>query len=153
MREHTKHPYKICTHLVGRKINSSLLMYQCCIMLVVFHNILIFMTELKKSNDTTTICGNLFRRKGSPIFARKLDSCVRKMGSNICYGVNKWHAEYNLFAKFGRIWDTTEDKINEQCRIGDTCFISLATIGGNLYTRHPKLLIMYTNTLMIFCHQ
>ena len=26
--------------------------------------------------------------------------------------------------------------IPKKCRIGDTCFISLATIGGNLYTRH-----------------
>ena len=26
----------------------------------------------------------------------------------------------------------------KECRIGDTCFTSLATIGGNLYTRHPN---------------
>ena len=25
-----------------------------------------------------------------------------------------------------------------ECRIGDSCLTSLATIGGNLYTRHPK---------------
>ena len=28
--------------------------------------------------------------------------------------------------------------IPNECRIGDTCFTSLSTIGGNLYTRHPK---------------
>ena len=28
--------------------------------------------------------------------------------------------------------------IPNECRIGDTCFTSLATIGGNLYTRHAK---------------
>ena len=28
--------------------------------------------------------------------------------------------------------------ISNECRIGDTCFTSLATIGGNLYTRHAK---------------
>ena len=28
--------------------------------------------------------------------------------------------------------------IPHECRIGDTYFTSLATIGGNLYTRHPK---------------
>ena len=28
--------------------------------------------------------------------------------------------------------------IPKECRIGDTCFTSLATIGGNLYTRNPN---------------
>ena len=28
--------------------------------------------------------------------------------------------------------------IPKECRIGDTCFTSLETIGGNLYTRHVK---------------
>ena len=28
--------------------------------------------------------------------------------------------------------------IPKECRIGETCFTSLATIGGNLYTRHMK---------------
>ena len=28
--------------------------------------------------------------------------------------------------------------IPKECRIGDTCFTLLATIGGNLYTRHVK---------------
>ena len=34
--------------------------------------------------------------------------------------------------------DKSRENIPEQCRIGDTCFMSLATIGGNLFTRHPK---------------
>ena len=34
--------------------------------------------------------------------------------------------------------DKAKEKIPEQCRIVDTCFTSLATIGGNLYTRHAK---------------
>ena len=28
--------------------------------------------------------------------------------------------------------------IPEECRIGDTCFTSLETIGGNLFPRHAK---------------
>ena len=28
--------------------------------------------------------------------------------------------------------------IPKECRIGDTCFTSFETIGGNLYTRHTK---------------
>ena len=34
--------------------------------------------------------------------------------------------------------DKAKYKIPIQCRIGDTCFTSLATIGGNLFTIHPK---------------
>ena len=38
----------------------------------------------------------------------------------------------------GRIMEETKVMIPKECRIGDTCFTSLATIGGNLYTRHVK---------------
>ena len=38
----------------------------------------------------------------------------------------------------GRIINQAKMMIPEECRIGDTCLTSLATIGGNLYTRHPK---------------
>ena len=51
----------------------------------------------------------------------------------------------------GKCLDTEKEKITKQCRIVDTCFMSLALIGGNLYKMHPKILIMYTKTLMIFC--
>ena len=34
--------------------------------------------------------------------------------------------------------DKSNEKIPKQCRIGDKCFMSLATIGGNLFTRHPE---------------
>ena len=36
--------------------------------------------------------------------------------------------------------DTAKERIPKQCRIGDTCFISLATIGGYLFMIHPKKL-------------
>ena len=38
----------------------------------------------------------------------------------------------------GRTMDKAKEMIPNEGRIGDTCFTSLATIGGNLYTRHPK---------------
>ena len=44
-REHTKQQHIICTSLVGRRSNSNLLMFQCWVMVVVFHNILRFMTQ------------------------------------------------------------------------------------------------------------
>ena len=34
--------------------------------------------------------------------------------------------------------EKAKEKITKQCRIGDTCFTSLATIGGNLYTKNAK---------------
>ena len=36
----------ICTILVGRHNNSSMMMFQCWVMVVVFHNILSFITQL-----------------------------------------------------------------------------------------------------------
>ena len=38
----------------------------------------------------------------------------------------------------GKVLDTTKQKIPKKCRIGDTCFTSLETIVGKLYTIHPK---------------
>ena len=38
----------------------------------------------------------------------------------------------------GRIMNESKTMIPKECRIGDTCFTSLTTIGGNLYTRHVK---------------
>ena len=36
------------------------------------------------------------------------------------------------------IMNKAKENIPKQCRIGDTCFTSLETIGVNLFTRHPK---------------
>ena len=38
----------------------------------------------------------------------------------------------------GSTMDKEKEMIPKECRVGDTCFTSLATIGGNLYTRHVK---------------
>ena len=38
----------------------------------------------------------------------------------------------------GSMVDKAKEKIPKQCRIGDTCFTSVTTIGVNLFTRHPK---------------
>ena len=45
MREHKKQPYRICTSFFGRHNNTSLLIFQCWVMIVVFHNILSFMIQ------------------------------------------------------------------------------------------------------------
>ena len=36
--------------------------------------------------------------------------------------------------------DRSKENIPKQCIIGDTCFTSLETIGGNLFIRHPNIL-------------
>ena len=38
----------------------------------------------------------------------------------------------------GSLLGKSKEKITKQCIIGDTCFMSLAKIWGNLFTRHPK---------------
>ena len=38
----------------------------------------------------------------------------------------------------GRTMEKAKKMIPKECRISDACFMSLATIGGNLYTRHVK---------------
>ena len=38
----------------------------------------------------------------------------------------------------GWTMDKAKDNISIQCIIGDTCFTSLESIGGNLYTRHAN---------------
>ena len=38
----------------------------------------------------------------------------------------------------GKNLDDAKENILKECRICDACFTSLATIGENLFTRHPK---------------
>ena len=40
----------------------------------------------------------------------------------------------------GTLLDKVKEEIPKQYKIGDTCFTSLANIGGNLFTRHQKKL-------------
>ena len=43
-----------------------------------------------------------------------------------------------FWKNLGSIMDKSKEKIPKQCRIGGTCFTSLATIGSNLLTRHQN---------------
>ena len=47
-------------------------------------------------------------------------------------------ATIDNWKNFGWTMDKSKANIPKQCRIGDTSFTSLATIGVNLYTRHAK---------------
>ena len=44
----------------------------------------------------------------------------------------------HYWKKLGSTMDKAKEMIPKECRIGETCFMSCANIGGNLYTRHPK---------------
>ena len=49
------------------------------------------------------------------------------------------------------IMDKAKEKIPKQCRIGDTYFTSLETIGGNLFTGNPRNINhihIYSNDLL-----
>ena len=48
-------------------------------------------------------------------------------------------------AEFGEILDTAKENIPKQFIIADTCFTSLATTGGGLFTRHAKDIIHLHN--------
>ena len=49
------------------------------------------------------------------------------------------------------IMDKSKENIPKECRIGDTCFTSLATIEGKFRQDMQRILIMYTKTVNIFC--
>ena len=109
------------------------------------------MVELKESNVTTSIRGKLFRWKESLIFARKLDSCISKIIWNICYGVNKWHAKYKKLAEFGKKWILKKRRFLNNAVLMIR-FLHHWQLSEEVYTLDiQKRLIMYTNTLMIFC--
>ena len=76
--------------------------------------------------------------KGRQFLQKNIYSCIRQIIWNIYYGFNKWHANYKYWHNLGAFLDKAKEKIHEQFRIGDTCFTSLETIGGNLFARHPK---------------
>ena len=139
--------------MVGRKINSSLLMYQCWFVVVVFQNILSFMKQLNIyiSNVTTSICGKLFRWKGSPIFAKNwILALAKSVETFVMMSISEMPTIkycYNL----GTMMDTTKYKIlkNAEVVIRVLCNWQLLE---EIYTQDiQKILIMYTKTVMIFC--
>ena len=80
MREHAKKTYRIFTRLVGRHNSSSMLMYQCWFMVVVFHNILTFMTEFKKYQILPRpYKGSYSGEKGHPFFSRTMYSFISQI--------------------------------------------------------------------------
>ena len=54
----------------------------------------------------------------------------------LCF--NKWHANYKILSNFGKKLDKARENIPKQYIIGDACFKSLATIGGNSFTKHTN---------------
>ena len=51
----------------------------------------------------------------------------------------------------GKIWILQKRIFLNNAELVIHVFTSLEIIGGNLFTRHPKILIVYTKTVMIFC--
>ena len=76
--------------------------------------------------------------KGRHFLQKNIYSCIRQIIWNIYYGFNKWHANYKYWHNLGTFLDKAKEKIHEQFIIGDTCFMSLVTIGGDFFTIHSN---------------
>ena len=70
-----------------------------------------------------------------------MDCGFSKIGWNIFVGVDKWPGKCKVLVEFGKMLISAKDKISKECRIRDTCFRSLATIGRNFLSNHPNNLI------------
>ena len=139
MRENTEQQYKQCTSLVGRHNNSSLMMFQCWVMVVVFHNILSFMIQIKKFQMLPRPYVESYSgEKGHQILQKPWIIALAKSIETFIEVSMIEMPTIKYWQNLGRIMNQAKMMIPEECRIGDTCFTSLATIGGNLYTRHPK---------------
>ena len=105
MIEHTEQQYRIRTRLVGRHNTSSMLMFQCWVMVAVFHNILSFMIQLKKYIKCYHVhMWEAIQVKRVTNFSQIMDSCISKTSWNIYYGFNKWHANYKTLENFGKYY-------------------------------------------------
>ena len=102
MREGTKHRYKICTRLVGSQITQSMLIYNCWVMVVLFHNILSSMTKLKININCYHVhMWEVILVKGVTIVFKKYGLLHYQNLLKHFYGVNKWNAKYKILAEFG----------------------------------------------------
>ena len=76
--------------------------------------------------------------KGSPIFHEPwIISLDKSVETFLMVSISDM-PDIKYWQNLGIIMDKAKEKIPKQYRTGDTCFTSLATIGGNLFTRHPK---------------
>ena len=139
MRENTDQQYKIYIKLVGRHNNSSMLMFQCWVMVVVFHNILSFMIPIKKIQMLPRpYVGSYSGEKGHQILHQPWIIALAK-SIEIFIEVSIIETPtIKYWQNLGRIMNHAKAMIPVECIIGDSCFTSLENIKGNLYTRHLK---------------
>ena len=139
MRENKKQQYRICTSLVGRQNTSSLLMFQCLVMVVVFHNILSFMIQIKKNQMVPRpYVGSYLGEKGIKFLHKPWIIALSKSVENFIFVSISDIPTIEYWQNLGTTMDKAKETIPKECRIGDTCFTSFVTIGDNLYTRHSK---------------
>ena len=85
------------------------------------------------SNVITYICGKLSGERGHQIFRQP---CIIVLSKSIETFIIVSMIEMptiKYWQNLGRIMNEAKMVIPKECRIGDTCFTSLATIGGNLF--------------------
>ena len=130
MRENRGQQYKICTSLVGSRNFPSLLIFQCWVIVVVFHNILSFMIQIKKFTMLPRpYVGSYSGEKGRQFLQKpwilELAKSVETFILVSIYDI----PTIKYWKILGWTMDKAKDNIPKQCIIGDTCFTSLATIG------------------------
>ena len=125
--------------MVGRHNSSSPLMFRCWFIVMVFHNIFSLMTELIIYIKCYHVhMWEVIQVKRVANFSRTIYYWIIPISWNVWYGFNNWHANCTILAKFGDFLYKSKENVPKQFIICDTCFTSLATIGGNLFTRHTN---------------
>ena len=136
MREHKKQQYRICTSLVGRH-NSS-------IPLMLGHGFGVssypqFYDRIKTNQMLPRpYLGSYIGEKGHQFLQEPWIIALAK-SVETCFMVSISDTPtIKYWQNLESMMDKSKEKIPKKCRIGDTCFTTLADIGGNLFTRNLK---------------
>ena len=114
-------------------------MFQFWVMVVVFHNILSFMiTKEKNQMLPLPYVGSYLSEKGHQFFHKPWILALSKSFEIFILVSISDMPTIKYSQNLGRTTEKSKEMIPKECRIGDICFTSLATIRGNLYTRHAN---------------
>ena len=82
--------------------------------------------------------GRYSGEKGCQFFPTTMYSCIRKPVEIFITVSISDMLTIKYWQSLGIFMETAKDNIPKKFSVGDTYFSSLTTIGGNLFTRHPK---------------
>ena len=82
--------------------------------------------------------GNYSGQKGHGILQQPWIIALAKLVGTFIMVLIRDMPTIKYWQNLGSTMDKAKETIPKECRIGDTCFTSLETVEGNLYTRHLK---------------